>query len=57
MFFSIQVQETLRMEFQIEADNKDHALALVMEQYYACEILLDKEDFTGVTFNVKEKEL
>ena len=56
MMFSIQVRETLGTEFQIEADNLDHALALVMEKYYACEIQLGKEDLAGVTFNVKEKE-
>ena len=55
MLFSIRVRETLGTEFQIEAENKDHALALVMEKYYACEILLGREYFTGVTFNITEK--
>ena len=56
MRYIIQVEETLGTEFELEAEDRDHALALAMERYYACEVVLSSENFTGVAFNVKENE-
>lgn len=54
MLYIIAIEETLAGELVVDAKDIDHAIALAMESYYACEVVLNSENFVEVSFRVKE---
>lgn len=53
--YEVTVIETLKRKVIIKAENEDDAIAKVEEQYNKCKIVLDEQDYTGVTFKVKKE--
>jgi len=52
--YKIRIRESLEAVIEVEAENKDDAVAVAMGKYYACEIVLGSEHFTGVSFDLEE---
>lgn len=54
MQYTVLIEEKLVADVVVDAEDIDHAIALAMESYYACEIVLGSENFVGVSFSIKE---
>ena len=59
--FHIEIKELLSRVETVKAETLSEAIGMVMDRYYAQEIVLDAEDFKGVDFalepdtQIKEK--
>lgn len=47
MKYTIEIEEVLRKEVEVEAESVDKAVEAVRAMYDACEVVLGAEDFVG----------
>lgn len=50
------IEEKLRRFVEVEAENYQEAEDQLQQQYKKCEIVLDADDFAGVTFSLQGVE-
>ena len=55
--YEVEVKETLSRTVIVPAYNDFDAIERVREHYRDGKIVLDADDYSGVRFNVREKEL
>ncbi len=53
--YSVEITETLQKTIQVEAASREEAEAIVNEQWYKGEHILDADNFTVVSFAVKQE--
>lgn len=51
--FHIEIKELLSRVETVKAETLSEAIEIVMDRYYAQEIVLDAEDFKGVDFELE----
>lgn len=54
MKYVVLIEESLATELTVDAGDVDGAIAMAMEEYYTCEVVLGSENLVGVSFSVKE---
>jgi hypothetical protein len=55
--YQVEIKETLFLTVEIEAENEQQAEEKVRQAYRNEECILDSEQFAGVEFTTKEKEM
>lgn len=55
--YQVEINETLSMTIEIQAENAQQAEELIREAYSNQEYILDAENFTDVDFITTEKEM
>lgn len=48
--FNIEIEELLQKVVTVEAENREEAIKLIKEEYKNENIILDENDFKGVSF-------
>ncbi len=54
MKYMINISEILQADVVIEANNEEEAVCKAKEMYAKCEVILTADEFTSVSFKVKE---
>ena len=54
MIFKIKIEETLARTISVWAESEEEAINKAVDLYNNCDIILDSDDYKGVTFT-KEK--